>query len=96
MKRYDMQYRPDWAYNQASMMPAKEGRYVEFSDASSLYEALRVLTNACYDEFGCDDRDEDGEYVFDGEDTVSDPDCAITFGMLRKARAALSAVEGGA
>lgn len=36
MKRYDLQYRPDWAYNQASMMPSKEGRYVEFTDVQSL------------------------------------------------------------
>lgn len=46
MKRYDMQYRPDWAYNQASMMPSKDGRYVEYTDIQSLQVELDRYKNA--------------------------------------------------
>jgi hypothetical protein len=35
MKRYDMQYRPDWAYNQASMMPSDNGEYAKFEEANT-------------------------------------------------------------
>lgn len=41
LKRFDMQYRPDWAYNQASMMPADQGRYVEYTDVAGLVESMK-------------------------------------------------------
>ena len=41
--RYDIHYRPDWAYNQACMMPADQGRYIEYSDVAGLIEAIKAL-----------------------------------------------------
>ncbi|RAK51620.1 hypothetical protein DJ017_17445 [Phenylobacterium soli] len=55
-----------------------------------LREALEELLSACEADFGVpDDGDEDDEAVDGGEGG----DMAVTFGMLRRARAALSTTE---
>jgi hypothetical protein len=57
----------------------------------SVSDALRMLVEACEAEFECDARDEEGTLLFTDEDKVSFPEdeCNITFGHIRKARAAL-------
>jgi len=55
-------------------------------------KAIRDLVEACEREFEVTDRTEDGELVFPDEDKVAFPEdtCNITFGHIRRARAAIA------
>ena len=59
--------------------------------------ACEPLVAACEAEFDVQGKTEDGEQVFPDEDKVSYPEatCHITFGMIRKARAAIASRAAG-
>jgi len=59
--------------------------------------ACEPLVAACEAEFDVQGKTEDGEQVFPDEDKVSYPEatCHITFGMIRKAHAALASRAAG-
>jgi hypothetical protein len=57
---------------------------------SDLIVSFEELTAACEEEFGCDEIGSEGGYLFEDDETVSDPDTSITFGMIRRARKAIT------
>jgi hypothetical protein len=55
-------------------------------------KAFETLVSACEAEFVPDDDHlGEGEYAFEDHEEVASPSSAITFGMIRDARKALSA-----
>lgn len=61
--------------------------------ASALYEALKALTEACEADFTSPETEE-GPVSCGDDESVDYQESPITFGMIRRARAALAAADG--